>query len=445
MRANFPESSPQRTIDHLDQLEVPSIRGGILPGSRKESFLSSTNARYEVIETLETVVTRLQVTEGEIGRIIELLRETKEFLEEKGTGFTQGIISSTVINNYIREQLTKIDAVIEEANFQGQKLLNGESGVQGTTSEKSLRFVRGSARVVSSVFPGYPVSVYQAPTPSTLIGAVSLTQELIQQESLIFLKEEKNELRYKIKEDETPDSLIQNLQKDITESGLNLRVERTEKEELCFIHNQLGSAGCFQGGSLQTKLISQEPGTSQVAEKGKDIIGTIGREQARGIGGFLVGNRGNPKTDGLILYFDGEISFSGQIVGYIHVKQNGYLVPVDQIGESVETLSIPSLKLEHQAVGVPNHSGFTALDTIHGNTTIQNKDALKMIIWALADLEHLLDELQSREDCYVKRTITILQGGARPLTAGEEIMGFSEDQAGEMADQLKSMLAINSD
>lgn len=197
--------------------------------------------------------------------------------------------------------------------------------------------------------------------------------------------------------DENPDSLVNNLQQYLVDNNFDISVYCTTDNHLFFRHNQLGSANTFRGMSSHSRLISDVPGRYRDARPGADVMGTIGSEQASGDGGFLIGNRNNPNTDGLVVYFDGMIETPGQIVGSVHVEQNGIRVPVDVSGSKVEILAIPSIQPEMLAVGVSNRSGFTSLKSIRANTVVECRDALKLIEWSMTYLDYLL-EVQVQRD-----------------------------------------------
>ncbi|MBC8478446.1 hypothetical protein H8D51_02770, partial [bacterium] len=159
-----------------------------------------------------------------------------------------------------------------------------------------------------------------------------------------------------------------------------------------------------------------------------------------GEGGFLTGNSGNLHTDGLVVYYDGMIETPGQIVGSVHVEQNGIRVPVDLSGSKVEILAIPSIQPEILAAGISNRSGFTSLKSIRANTVLECRDALELIGWSLTYLDYLLQELKHNENNFVDRAVDLLRSTMRSQSAGEEILYLSRDKAKSMVDELKGML-----
>ncbi|MCP4294126.1 MAG: hypothetical protein GY786_00790 [Proteobacteria bacterium] len=419
----------------------PSLRKLSEMESSTLGSVTGSEGHFAVIGKLESTVSKIQIVQKAIEKLMETLEEMRNFMEYKGIAMTKGIESSDVLKNFLKEQLAKIGSYVANSSFQGKGLLNGDCGVTGITTRQDLKFVKGSSRSISTGIPGYPVSIYQVASAASLVGHLPVNRETLRQETTIAIQEGKQQMRYRLKRDENPESLIHNLQDSLLNHGLDIKVTRTVDNKLCFVHNQLGSDVQFFGASGRTKIISDFPGELKKCQQGKDIVGTIGREQTSGTGGFLVGNRGNRNTDGLILYYDGKIKFPGEIIGYVKVMQNGLYVPLDLSENRMEVLSIPPLSPEHQSVGVSNGSAFGSLNAINVDTKEQSRDALKLILWAISDLKQLRQELQWKEDSYINRTIEFLKGSVRPLTAGEEIMDFSKVKACEMAGQLKSMLS----
>lgn len=410
------------------------------PASQEEYTSPFEQGRFAMIGRLESGVSKIQTAAVGVEKIKGLLSEMKRFLEEEGYRSFRAQIPVSVINNFLTDRLAHIKMTSETVSFRGQALLNGKSGVKGSITGRNLRFIRGSARVQSSGENGYPIAVYQAPRPSILSGAARLTAEEIRRESVIALADENREVRYRVRSDDNPDSLVVNLQRYLVDNNFDISVYCTTDNHLYFRHNQLGSANTFRGMSSQSRLVSEIPGRYKDAMPGADVKGTIGAEQASGDGGFLTGNRGNPNTDGLVVFFDGMIETPGQIVGSVHVEQNGIRVPVDVSGSKVEILSIPSIQPEMLAVGVSNRSGFTSLKSIRANTVLECRDTLEMIEWSLSYLDYLIEELKYNETNFVDRAVELLRSTMSPQSAGDEILYLSRDKAKTMVGELKGML-----
>jgi hypothetical protein len=441
MRESVNQGAFKIRTDDLDrrvEIALGLSRGD--PVTRKEYISPNNQGRFSVIGKLESGVSMLQSAIVNIKKIRGWLGETREFLEKDRHRSSWARIPPSVINNFLLDRLSYIKTTTESASFQGRGLLNGDSGVRGDTTDKRARFIRGSARVISSPSRGYPLAIHQAPRPSVLMGEGLLSRESLRAESAIAIREGTREVVYKIGKEENADSLVSNLRRLLTDQGLDIGVFRSRNNTLFLRHNQLGSRNGFKGISYRTRLISDTPGQYVSARPGVDVAGTIGEESAHGDGGFLIGDKGNRNTDGLVVYFDGEIEFPGQVVDHVKVRQNGILIPLDSTESQVEVLSVPSLVPELLAAGVSNYSGFSDLASIRGNTEAECRDALRLIVWSMTYLEFLRDELKWKEKVYVDRAVGLLRSTIHPRTNGEEMMYLSKEKARDMVDQLKTML-----
>jgi hypothetical protein len=334
-----------------------------------------------------------------------------------------------VANRFLEDRLQQIAGITEATSFGSKALLNGKSGVQGEADGPGLQFVRGSSRVISSLGRGYPVAIEEAARPASLMGAASASPSVIAQESAIYLKANGQEARYLVRGDEEPRQLAANLQRCLEEAGLDLS---------CYLTR--GSEPHFEGISLKTRLLSARPGEAVWATPGRDLSGTIGTEPALGKGGYLIGAKGNPRTEGLVLYFDAQVDYPGQVVGYVRVTQSGLLVPLDLGGQEVELLSLPDLGPGQQAVGVRNPSGFRSLSQIRGGSPSERRDAKGLVKRAAGDLAELAEELKWKEQVYVDKAIELLKRGPEAGPKGAELLGLSSDKAQAMARQLKGRM-----
>ncbi|OGH02408.1 MAG: hypothetical protein A2600_06570 [Candidatus Lambdaproteobacteria bacterium RIFOXYD1_FULL_56_27] len=393
--------------------------------------------RVAVIAGLEGKVSLLQVAKGGIGRIQLWLGEIRTFLEEAPS--KDAPMAPSVANQFLEDRLRQIEGITQAVSFAGRALLNGKSGITGAAEGAGLQFVRGSARTLSSIGKGYPVSIDETARPASLLGTQPAVPSVLAQERWITLKEGGVEARYKVLGHEEPKELVYNLQRVMEEAGLDITVFLTRDQRLLFLHNQLGSGPKFEGTSQATRLVSGLPGEPMPSMAGRDLIGSIGTEPAQGSGAFLVGNRGNARTEGLIVYYDGPVQYPGQVVGYVTVTQNGILVPLDLKGQEVELLSLPQLSPSTQAIGVRNPSGFQCLSQIRAGSAKERWDAHKLVLRALADLSELAEELKWKEEVYVQKALDLLRQNPAEESATKALLGLSTEKAQQMALDLKTL------
>ncbi len=417
--------------------QVPPLKGNLRIQPETLDTQPAVTPGVSAVSQLEAKVSLLQIAKGSLKRMGVELSEMKTFIEEsleKGEPMPHSLVES-----FVSERILRIKGYSETASFLGQTLLNGGSGVWGQVKGEGLRFVRGSALAQSSEGQGYAVAIENAPKAANLLGREPATPESLRKESLIVLREGQQEVHYRVERGITLQGLIEGLQTSLWKGGIDVSVYLAADGRLAFLHNKLGRKPKFQGMSLKTRLVSHLPGSFVTSLVGEDVQGRIGGEVAQGEGGFLQGDI-QGRTSGLTLYYQGKLSHSGQVVGFVQVIQKGMLVPLDGANKTHERLSLPALTPQHLGIGVSNRSGFGSLEEIQVKTLLERLDALRILEAAQGELTQMSRELKQKEEAYVDLAIKLLQEGANPKEAGEELLSMGKEKAAQMAKELRYML-----
>ena len=420
-------------FDQVDYLNQSILKHSLI----ETDIIKSQNS---VISELEDNVSRLQTAAHGIDQMYDTLKDLADFLGTEVSFKSNSNIPSSVINNFIDEKLTEVKSFCQQTTFSGKRLLNGESGVVGRTEGKGLQFVRGSALVKSSGEAGYEVQVTRVPTASLLMGAAKLDKEILKKEHHIIVKDQKKEVCYELKPDESIYSLLNNLQKKLNSNGLDINVFQSRNNYLILKHNEPGDHTRFTGMSQNTALLSKIPGEPERCIPGQNVAGYINRELAYGVGGYLVGSPGNYRTDGLILFFNGSEPQAGESTGRVFVRQNGIQIPLSVEDTEMDLISLPDISPENMSVGVSNTCGFMNLATIRSNNATENIESIKLIRYAMEDLKDLQTELKRKESFYVELAISLLKNPVNSKEAGIGVVSSSHEKANEMAEQIKLML-----
>ena len=402
--------------------------------------LDVIKSQNSVINELENNVSRLQTADNGIDQIFDVLKGLIDFLDDEVLFEPKSNIPSSVINHFIDEKLREANSFCSQTTFSGKSLLNGESGVIGRTVGKGLHFVRGSALVKSSGEAGYNVQVTKVPTASIMMGAEKLDKDILHRERYIIVKDQKREVCYELKPNESIQSLLNNLQNKLNANGLDISVFQSRNNYLILRHNEPGDHTQFTGISRNTALLSKIPGEPEVSQPGQNVAGYINREPAHGVGGYLIGATGNYHTDGLILFFNGSVRQVGETTGKVFVQQNGIQVPLSVDRTEMDLISLPNICPENMSVGVSNACGFMNLSMIRSNNDMERAESIKLIQYALDDLKDLQSELKRKENFYVELAITLLKNPVNSKDAGIGVVSCSHEKAGEMVEQIKSML-----
>lgn len=433
--------------EHVDELLIADEILLDVSDYSKQTLLDNTStdlslfkSQHTVIQELERNVSRLQTAANGIDQVFDVLKDLTSFLDLEVSFKPKLNIPHSVINNFITEKLVETNSICQTTTFTRKGLLNGESGVIGKTTGKGLQFVRGSALVKSSGEKGYTVQITKVPQASILMGAARLSPDIIRNEQYITIKDQKREVCYELKPNESAASLIRNLQIKLNLNGFDVSVFQSRNNYLILKHNEFGDHTHFTGLSNKTSLLSKIPGEWEEAQSGQNVAGYINREPAHGAGGYLVGDPGNYRTDGIVLYFNGSIHQVGEIIGKVFIKQNGIQVPLSVDQAEMDLISLPSIKPENMSVGVSNACGFMNLSMIQSNNALENIESVKLIHYAMDDLKDLQTELKRKENHYVELAISLLRNPVASKEAGISVVSCSHEKANEMAEQIKLML-----
>jgi len=407
------------------------------PSSIGLDLIKSQNS---LISELENNVSRLQTANNGIDQISDVLKDLVDFLNEEVSFKPKSNIPGSVISHFIDEKLRETNSFCSQTTFSGRSLLNGESGVIGRTVGKGLQFVRGSALVKSSGEAGYDVQVTKVPFSSIMMGTEKLDKETLHREHYITVKDHKKEICYELRPNESIHSLLNNLQKKLNANGLDISVFQSRNNYLTLKHNEPGDHTQFTGISRNTALLSRIPGEPEVSQPGQNVAGYIDREPAHGMGGYLIGDAGNYRTDGLILYFNGSVQQVGETTGKVIVRQNGIQVPLSVDRAEMDLISLPNISPENMSVGVSNACGFMNLRMIRSNDAMERAESVKLIQYAMDDLKDLQSELKHKENFYVEIAISLLKNPVSSEDAEIGVVSCSHEKASEMAEQIKRML-----
>jgi hypothetical protein len=198
-----------------------------------------------------------------------------------------------------------IDAVAEQTRFGKARLLDGTFGCRAAAFGAGLEFVAAPDGVRSSPPEGYPVMITQQATRATLLAAVPLTDERIDQGIRLALATDGRTVEYWTRRGQSLDQVVAGLQLALSDGGLELTVQAGAGNRLLVQHRRAGSAPVFRAESSVPGVLAGADAPAAVVRNGRDVAGTLNGEPARGQGTLLVGLPDNRTTAGLAVRFLG--------------------------------------------------------------------------------------------------------------------------------------------
>lgn len=205
----------------------------------------------------------------------------------------------------LEDDARAIDRLAHETRFGETRLLDGSCGCRGAAFGPWLEFVSAESTVRSSPPEGFPVVLQQEPTRAAILGELSLTEALIAAGECLTLETEGRCVVVTTQAGQSPADVALALNEAAECAGLPLAVLIASGGRLLVHHRRYGRGRHFRARSSTPGILSGRDGSDQVAENGRDVIGTINGEPARGEGQLLSGELGNRTTAGLVVRYTG--------------------------------------------------------------------------------------------------------------------------------------------
>ena len=392
------------------------------------AFMISEHMRSQIagldqaIENSETAVSMIQTTDSNMSEVSSLLVRIRQLAIMAANEGPNNVATLEAAQAEVDNILSTITGIAGKAQFGNVKLLDGSMEATGTTTGDNLEFIGASLQTGDSRENGYEVRVKQLSTKSHVIGTTALTQELIKAGETLTVYENGKSASYTTTKDDTADIALKNLQANIDKAGIQVEATLDDAGSINLNHKQYGSEHRFQVTSSTAGVLSAQAGQINLAEVGKDIIGTINGETATGLGQVLTGIDGSKCVEGL------QVRFYGEGKGYLEEK----LCEVDDLKTEVVDgeEQKPEIPPEGVAVGrvfvtqngTKFHIGGNKLQTAGISIKSVDPDKLSRNIVTQSDFESL-SEVDVRTFQGAQDTITLVDEAINQITANRADLG----------------------
>ena len=434
-----------------------------------EQMRSQIAGVHQAIDNSETAVSMIQTTEasmGEIGALLLEMRQLAIYAANEGVSDTAEL---EAIQREFDNAVRSIDRIVEQSQFGNIKLLDGSNGVLGNTNGANLKFVGATTATGDSRVDGFEVKVSRAATKSQTRGTRALTNEIIDAGEQLHVIEDGKMATYVTNTDDTPKTVVQNLQSAIDRNGLHVEVRIDGDGKFVLRHRNYGSSDTFQASSMTLGILSESDDTLRNADIGRDIRGTINGEYATGKGQILTGTPGSSRIAGLQVLYTGngrdliepesemangvdeggganepsKFSKEGKTVGLVYVSQNS---PRFQVGSSLDQMvgvSIGSLKSNRLGRDIANASGFRSLADVDLRDVQGAQDTLLLVDAAMSQVTEDRGKLGAFQKNTLENNLSNLRASNENLISSESIIRDA-DMAAEMATYMKEKIKTNS-
>lgn len=453
----------------------------------------------QALSNAESSVSLVQTAEGGLGEVNALLLNLRQLSVHAANEAVNDKVMLEADQSEIEHLLESIDRISSNTVFGSRRLLDGSNGANGVAVGKDLLYVSATPRTGPSPESGYPVDITQVATQTQARGTVPLNTNNIGDGVFLVITEggksavldtSKGEVKTAIdkivantqKSPETfpPEKsaadirtiVLTQLNKKITDAGLDVNVELDSTGVMTVKHRQFGSQPQLSVSSSIPGVLSQQADIAQFATPGKDVEGTIGGEIALGRGQFLTGAEGT-KAEGLTIQYTREIGVkevpkldeNGKQVGvdvvnetnedivgtpsqpknegYVHLSQRSVTFQVGPYEGQEARLSMANIRTNQLSRGIVNKSGFDSLADVDVRTTQGAKDAMNLIDRAIDEVSRSRGELGSFQKNALESNLSSLKVAEENLTGAESTIRDA-DMAKEMSALTSGQIMLSS-
>jgi flagellin len=387
----------------------------------------------KAIENAEKAVSMIQTAEGALSEINSLLVKVRALALDSANSGVNDANALAANQAEVDNALYTIDRIATNTQFGTKRLLDGSAGLNGSTSDADVTFLRASSTSPTGTFA---VAVTTQGERATVTAGTAQSANLATAETLTI--------------NGVSISLAAGLTRAQVQSRINEFTGQTgvvAEEAAGSTRLRTNSFGLAASISAQSNVAaaatSSGIGTTQVTDQGVDVAGTIGGFAATGTGNVLTGTSGAGAA-GISVSLALNAGSTTQTVtgaqGNVTVVDNSLLF---QIGaNAAQTAKIALDKVNAVSLGL-NVSGvqFSNLDGIDVRSQSGAQDAIKVIDQAINDVTNLRGRLGAFQQQTLESTSNNLRATLENTIAAESIIRDT-DFAQETANFTKNQVLV---
>lgn len=383
------------------------------------------------IDNSEKAVSLVQTAEGALSEINSLLVKVRSLAIDSANSGVNDSDALAANQAEIDNALDTINRIANNTQFGTKKLLDGSAGVNGSSSDSAVTFLKGTGNTTAG---SYAVTVTTAGERATETSGTAQTQALAQDEVL------------------TVNDVSISLSAGLTQSQVVNRINE--------FTSQTGVIADANGAGSSTRLYSQDFGSnaevkvvSNVAsaddssgfanslqsDSGIDIVGTIGGTSFTGSGNVLSASTGSAKGLSLqVAASSGDATSTGTAVtSTVSVTDNSLTFQIGPNQNQTAKIAINKINPVALGFGVTGNQ-FNNLNEINVTSASKAQDTLGVIDAAIDDVTNLRGALGAFQANTLESTANNLRATLentvnaesviRDTDFAEEIANFTRNQ-----------------
>ena len=389
----------------------------------------------KAIENSSKAVSVVQTAEGALNEINNLLVKVRSLALDSANAGVNDADAVAANQAEIDNALDTINRIANNTQFANKKLLNGEAGISGTTTDADVTFLKASSATSAGT---YAVEVTTAGSRANQEAGTAQTAGLAADEQL------------------TVNGVNISLNAGMSQTDVINRINE--------FTDQTGVIADGNGASSATRLYSQAFGTdaevtvvsnqaalgtssgfgvSELSANGTNVAGTINGNAAVGSGNVLTATSG--AEDGVTVQFAADTGANAHLTvtgaqGNVSINDNSLVFQIGANQNQTAKINIDSVNPIGLGVAVSGNQ-FANLDEISVTTATQSQDALGVIDAAIDEVTTLRGRLGAFQQNTLESTANNLRTTLENSVNAESVIRDT-DFAAEIANFTKQQVLV---
>lgn len=335
------------------------------------------------IDNSEKAVAVVQTAEGALSEINSLLIKVRSLAIDSANTGVNDEDALAANQAEITNALDTINRIADNTQFGEKKLLDGSSGLAGTTTDTDVTFLKATSATSAG---SYAVAVTTAAERANVTAGTAQTGNLAAEEIITV-----NGVSITLNAGLSRAQVQDRINEFTGQTGVVAENDPTATTSTRLRSTDYGSSATIQVVSnTAAAATSSGIGTTQVSDTGVDIAGTIGGNAATGTGAVLTGTAGAStgiKVSLGVSATDTAVTVTGA-QGQVTVTNNSLVFQIGANQNQTVSIAIDSVKAIGLGIGVSNNQ-FTSLNDIDVTSASKAQDTLGIVDAAIDEITNL--------------------------------------------------------
>ncbi|MFK7765597.1 MAG: flagellin [Mariniblastus sp.] len=368
------------------------------------------------IDNTEKAVSVVQTAEGALNEINSLLVKVRSLAIDSANAGVNDEDALAANQAEIANALDTINRVANNTQFGEKKLLDGSSGLSGSTTDTDVTFLKASSKTSAG---SYAVEVTTAAEAANVTAGTAQTGALAVEETLTV-----NGVGITLNAGLTQAQVVDRINEFSGQTGVVAEDDPNNAGQTRLRTTDYGASSSIQAiSSVAAAATSSGFGTTQLDDVGVDVVGTIGGNAATGVGDVLTGSAG--LSEGTKVKLAADATDLAESVtgaqGNVTVTNNSLVFQIGANQNQTVSIAIDSVEATGLGIGVADNQ-FTSLNDIDVTSASKSQDALGVIDAAIDEISNIRGTLGAFQANTLESTASNMRTTLENTVAAESVI-----------------------